>query len=87
MRFLDDVQCYVRELTYDFKQRTGRLDLEDGSCTDMKGCIELFKRIDPEVHSIETIAGGRKDTKYHLTDGKWEAWTGLEQRPSRVFET
>lgn len=73
MIFRDDVQCFVQSLAYDFKERAGTIFLEDGSCTDMNGCIALFKKIDPAVTTILTIAGGRRDTAYGLIDGKWQA--------------
>ena len=77
--YRDDVQCFVRELRYDFGQRMGRLMLEDGSCADMRGCIELFKKIDAKVQAIATYAGGR-GTCYLLKDGKWEAHVAPEER-------
>lgn len=79
--FRDDVSCFVRNLTYDFKAKSGVLYLEDGSCTDMSGCIDLFKRIDPNVSTILTIAGRRKDTAYVLTDGGWSARESPTARP------
>jgi hypothetical protein len=71
--FREDVQCFVRTLEYDFKSKSGVLRLEDGSCTDMSGCIGLFKKIDPEVVKILTVAGHRKDTAYIRTDDGWQA--------------
>jgi hypothetical protein len=78
--FLDEVQCFVRTLEYDFRSKAGVLTLENGSCTDMSGCIGLFKKIDPGVVRILTIAGGRRDTGYVLVDGKWEARVNQEVR-------
>lgn len=71
--FRNDVQCFVRELRYDFRARSGVLELENSSSTDMRGCINLFKTIDPDVRSILTISGGRRDTAYFLQNQKWEA--------------
>lgn len=79
--YRDDVQCFVRELRYDFGQRMGHLMLEDVSSTDMRGCIELFKKIDPDVQAIATYAGGKRDTGYVLIDGKWEARIAPDERP------
>jgi hypothetical protein len=78
--FRDDVQCFVRSLEYDFRSKSGVLRLEDASCTDMSGCINLFKKIDPGVVRIMTIAEGRRDTGYVLVDGKWEARVSPEVR-------
>jgi hypothetical protein len=47
----------------------------------MRGCIDLFKRIDPSVSTILTIAGRRKDTAYVLTDGGWSARESPTARP------
>jgi len=80
MIFRDDVQCFVQKLTYDFKTRIGVLVLEDNSCTDMSGCIQLFKKIDPSVEAIQTIAGNRKDTTYRLVDEKWQAFVASDKR-------
>lgn len=74
--FHDGVQCFVANLEYDFRCRAGTLHLADGSCTDMRGCIELFKSIDPRVVVIQTIAGGRRDTWYGVIDGEWQARLG-----------
>lgn len=46
-----------------------------------RDCIELFKKIDPEVKAIATYAGGKRDTGYLLKDGKWEAQVAPEVRP------
>jgi len=80
MIFRDDVQCFVKTLNYDFKTRVGQLFLEDRSCTDMSGCIGLFKKIDPDVRAIQTIAGKRRDTYYAIIDGEWQARTDPRQR-------
>ena len=73
MIFRDDVRCFVRSLAYDFRLRSGTLILEDGSCTSMVGCIALFKKIDPNVEVILTVAGGRRDFAYGIIDGEWQA--------------
>jgi hypothetical protein len=75
--FRDDVQCYVEKLEYDFQRRAGKLFMGENSCTDMDGCIRLFKRIDPDVELIETIASPsspRRDTTYRRVAGKWKAY-------------
>ncbi len=78
--FRSDVKCSVRKLTYDFEERVGHLFLEDGNCTDMSGCIKLFRAIDPEVVGILTFAGGRKDTGYFLANGKWQSRVAEQTR-------
>ena len=52
---------------YDFTSRTGTLFVNDGSSCDMMGCIDLFKKIDPAVKHIRTIAGSKEDTGYTLS--------------------
>jgi hypothetical protein len=51
------------------------------TCCDMVGCIKLFQAIDPKVRSIETYAGGQRDTFYER-DGcdRWCAIDHLGQR-------
>lgn len=79
--FDDGVQCFVVKLEYDFKSKAGVLYLEEHSCTDMRGCIDLFKKIDPSVTSIQTIAGKRRDTWYIFANDKWQARATPERRP------
>ena len=71
--FHSDLGCYVQRLEYDFVTRTGTLIMCEISCTDMGGCIDLFKRIDPKVVHIRTIAGSEPDTEYRLMYGRWHA--------------
>jgi len=74
MRFNSQVECYVSRLSYDFESRSGELHIGETSSTDMRGCVELFKAVDPEVVEIRTYRAGEKpDTSYHLERGKWTA--------------
>lgn len=66
-------QCDAHRVTYDFKTRSGRLDIGNGGCCDMSGCISLFQQIDPAVASITTYSDGDIDTIYTRTAGKWSA--------------
>lgn len=50
------------------------LTMPEGACCDMTGCIEVAKRIHPDVRKIITFAGGEPDTVYVLVDGEWAAW-------------
>lgn len=74
--FHDNLHCLVQRLEYDFARRAGVLYLADHNCTDMRGCIDLFKAIDPRVKDIVTIAGKRRDTSYRLIGEKWQARAG-----------
>ncbi len=67
------LQCSVRSASYDFRARCGRLDMEDGDCCDMTGCIAFFEDIDPDVRKIETFFGAYRDTAYVLRSKGWEA--------------
>lgn len=69
----------VRRIEYDFVSFTGRLYMAANCCCDMGECIAFFKRIDPDVIFISTIAGTEGDTSYRLIDGEWHAFT-----PSRL---
>ena len=72
--FHNDLYCFVRRVEYDFELRTGTLYMGDNSCTDMAGCIKLFKAIDPSVQLILTFAGMKPDTAYHrIGKGDWDA--------------
>lgn len=68
-----ELKCDVRAIFYDFASRQGVIHIDDGDCTDMTGCITLFRRIDPGVTQIQTIAGGRDDTRYAQRGGQWVA--------------
>ena len=60
----DGLQCWVLGLTYDFASRTGRLNMEEGACCDMTGCIRLFEAIDPRVLVVQTFSGEKQDTEF-----------------------
>jgi hypothetical protein len=46
-----------------------------GECSDMNGAIraatECGKRYGVEIHTIQTLAGDRIDTRYGIRDGHW----------------
>jgi hypothetical protein len=65
------LMCNVVSLGYYAKGRIGTLYLAEGDCCDMRGCIELFEGIDPEVMLIQTYSGGVRDTRYRRTGGGW----------------
>ncbi len=62
--FHHGLQCSVRSATYNFRERRGRLDMEEHCCCDMSGCITFFEAIDPKAQEIETFAGEDRDTAY-----------------------
>ncbi len=68
-----ELQCDVLGIAYDFVTKLGIVHIEEGDCTDMTGCIDVFQRIDPRVMQIQTIAGGRDDTRYARRRGQWIA--------------
>jgi len=71
----DRFQCHVQRLEYNFTTRTGLLVMDDGDCTDMSGCINVFEGMDPEVRLIRTIeACGRPDTTYRKLAGGRKAF-------------
>jgi hypothetical protein len=73
MPYRQDVQCVVEKLEYDFDAKIGVLQLGEHDCTDMSGCIALFKKIDPDVVEIRTFAAKRKDTSYHFDGQQWRS--------------
>lgn len=74
-----DVQCHVKVLEYDFAKRRGTLKMEDGSCTDMMGCVRLFQAIDPNVSDILTFSGERRDTRYMRSGEDWRAFGPVDK--------
>jgi hypothetical protein len=77
-------QCFVRELVYNFATRHGHLFMGEGSCTDMCGAIDTFRRIDPGVIAIATYQDGKPDTGYTFRDGDWRAHDLRHWREKKV---
>lgn len=75
MTYSEQLVCSPLTLSYDFRTRTGTLMLEDGHCCDMRGCIDMFKAIDPAVKRIDTYSGSEPDTSYHLGASGWHTST------------
>ena len=67
----------VLRLDYDFSNRAGTLYLPELCCTDMMGCIKLFKAVDPEVEKIATIAGDEPDVVYVK---RLQGWRAVDMR-------
>jgi len=68
----EELQWAVNGLAYSFANHFGKLAMYERCCCDMSGCINLFRRIDPDVACIETWAGRELDTCYRkLDDGRW----------------
>lgn len=77
--FDDRLQCYVRDISYNFTHRRGVVHLGDFSCTDMSGCIAMFTGIDKRVRLIETLSSdGKGDTYYVSTRSGWQAFRGQD---------
>jgi hypothetical protein len=69
-----DLMCYVTSLSYNFDERSGRLDMAPlGSCS-VAGLAALFVAIDPNVERIETFAGGVFDGMYRRGPEGWESY-------------
>src|SRR4051812_31840919 len=70
----EDLMCCVVSLAYDFRSRTGRLCMEEGDCCDMQGCLDLFRKIDPNVEEVITFSGQERDTVYRKENKDWKAY-------------
>ena len=68
------LKCDVVSLVYDFRSHTGQLNLPDGDCCDMSGCLALFEAIDPKVTAINTHSGDKADTVYRKEGTEWKAF-------------
>ena len=79
-------QCFLNAIEYDFNDRSGKLIMGYGSCTDMTGCIKIFKAIDKRVQLIMTYTRSMKDhtykpdTAYRLVNKEWQALVHREGR-------
>jgi hypothetical protein len=76
----------VEGMEYNYVSRTGRLYMARGCCCDMQDCINFFRRLDPDVQVIRTIAGIEDDTRYcRLPDGRWQAsLRGSKSEPGEI---
>lgn len=75
------LQSGVERIEYSVRHRLGTIWMPKGSCTSMDGAIDLFKRIDPEVQSVITMAGLCEDTSYQKQrDGTWIALRPMRKR-------
>jgi hypothetical protein len=70
---------FVQGADYDKAHKAGKLFMGKRCCCHMRGCIEAFCKIDPDVSLIETFAGEVPDTIYQRIDGRWCAFRA---RPS-----
>lgn len=66
----EELWCGLVKLEYDFVNRLGVIYFPEGHCCDCTGCLNLFKRIDPRVKTIITVAGKYLDTRYTRIDTK-----------------
>lgn len=70
--FHTGLQCFVRQVLYDFKQKRGVILC--AGVTDMRGAIALCKSIDPGCAMIESYDEHDKlDSLYVLRSGEWIA--------------
>jgi len=73
------VQCDVVRLSYDFPEHRGILYIPDGDATDQTGTVEMFKGLDPEVKTIQVVAGETLDIVYNY-NAKTKEWEGFDAR-------
>lgn len=64
-----DFQCYITGVSYDFETRMGTVIMNEGSCCSMSGCVEFFKKIDPQVIHIQAFEGENLDIEYVFFEG------------------
>jgi hypothetical protein len=74
-RFDHRLMCFPVAVYYDFASHVGRLELDEGDCTDMDGAIALFVGIDKRCKRIETYSGRVPDTVYVRSNDRadWQA--------------
>lgn len=83
-RWDERLKCFVVSLAYGFLSRTGRLDMIADNCCDFSGCLSIFEKIDPEVDTIMTYAGGEPDTIYRKEGKEWNAFLPGPTRRSDI---
>jgi PAS domain-containing protein len=72
--FSEELQCFWISWAA-ISPRALELRLEDCSCTDMSGAIEVATRLLPGVRLIQTYGGRKPDTRYELVSGEWQAFS------------
>lgn len=65
-------QTAVTQLAYNFVTHRGQLGLPAHCGTDMRGTLEVFREIDPEVRKVYVFVAGEPDVVYRRADG--EPW-------------
>jgi len=72
--------CDVRRMAYDFDRHLGTLLLASENCCDMRGCIELFEKVDPDV---QIFAVKTPDIIYFKTD--YEEWQAVQPESQKEY--
>lgn len=70
----DAMMAEVVSITYWPKTRTAHVELEDGCCVDMRGCIDRLVKAFPEVRHIKTFSGSTPDTWFVFGHDGWDGW-------------
>lgn len=65
------LKCVPINVSYDYIDHSGKMELKRLHCTDMSGCIRYFKRIDPKVRYIYTYSAGMTGTVYEKFGDDW----------------
>ncbi len=79
--------CTANRIEYDWGSKKGSLYIASGEYSDMSGCINMFRVIDPEVKHIQTFSGDVADVVYErLESDSWIATLpgGYQGRPCPV---
>ena len=73
LRLHPKLQASIDQVSYDARQRVGRLNMRAGHCCDMTACVLLFSGIDTGVRRIETYSGDRLEDVYERCGRGWVA--------------
>lgn len=71
MIFNEELMCHIKAFSYTYLGREGILFLEDENRCDGRGCVNFFKRLDPNVQLISVFAGTEMYVVYFLKNGEW----------------
>jgi hypothetical protein len=66
--------CRLVAIEPDLETHDTIVRVAPGHCTDMTGCIETVRTLDPDVVRITVISGDEPDTLYTREHGDWEAY-------------
>lgn len=71
--------CFVERMEYNFDIKQGTLWMQESNCCNMSQCIEMFRKLDPEVKLIITYPGAETGHGVSISP-RWLDFSHCEDR-------